>query len=104
MKRSHRFAKFEPITVRAAARVLHLERLGRLAPQEVSHYMQHLAAMDTHATSQVHERLSRVARRRSCLGNTGVPSVCGMARRERRSSRPDASRSRFGRESLRLAA
>jgi hypothetical protein len=82
MKRQSRFEKFEPITVRAAARVLYLGRTGRLSAPQVESYVRHLAAMDPHASPVAHGRLRRVARRWSCLGGTGVPHRFQMSRRK----------------------
>src|SRR5688572_13422062 len=47
--RGGRYERFEPITVRAAARVLHLQRSGVVTPREARFYLSELAEMDAHA-------------------------------------------------------
>jgi hypothetical protein len=59
----HRYERFEPITVRAAARVLHLQRTGVVSPAEARFYLHELAAMDRHAGRDAAVGLARRARR-----------------------------------------
>jgi hypothetical protein len=72
MQRTARFTRFEPVTVRAAARVAHLARLGRLSSLEERHLLHELAATARHARRVHAKALARLARRRAALGNTGV--------------------------------
>jgi len=58
-----RYERFEPITVRAAARVLQLRRAGVVSPREARFYLQELAAMDQHAGRGSFPRLARMAER-----------------------------------------
>ena len=69
------FIRFDPVTVRAAARVLHLRRLERLSAAEARSYLWNLAAMDPHACADDVRSLYRVAARRAALGNTGIASA-----------------------------
>jgi hypothetical protein len=55
--------RFEPITVRAAARVLQLQRAGVVSAAESRFYLRELAAMDRHAGSGAGPALRRMARR-----------------------------------------
>src|SRR5436309_2766040 len=45
-----RYERFESITVRAAARVLQVQRDGDITAQEAEFYLRELAAMDAHAS------------------------------------------------------
>ena len=87
MKRTRRYERFEPVTVRAAARLAHLSHNGRIPREEISAYFRNLASLDPHAGPAAPERLHRLARRRSTLGSTGAPSQFGMARVRRPDSR-----------------
>src|SRR5438067_57245 len=57
-----RYARFEPITVRAAARVLRLQRAGVVSAREAGFYLRELAAMDAHAGRGAFRSLVRAAR------------------------------------------
>src|SRR5262245_3828858 len=59
-----RYQRFEPITVRAAVRVLQLQRAGVLSAAEAQFYLGELAAMDRHAGWNAFPILARRARRR----------------------------------------
>lgn len=45
---------FEAVTVRAAARVLELEWVGTVSPDEARFYLEELAEMDAHASGAGH--------------------------------------------------
>jgi hypothetical protein len=64
------YERFESITVRAAARVLHLQQRGVVSAGEIRHLLRELAAMDAHATRGAVPSLARVARRR--VGRAGI--------------------------------
>jgi hypothetical protein len=89
MKRKERYAHFEPVTVRAAARVIHLAEGGRVSRWDATYYVQQLAAIDALAThAGAVPALRRLARWRSAFGRTGAPSTV----RSQRSSRPRRAR------------
>lgn len=83
-----RFERFDPVTVRAAARVICVGQLGRVSPAEVQSFIQHLAALHPGYGTHSVNALTRLARRRAALGDRGVPT----AFRLRRVSRPLVSR------------
>jgi hypothetical protein len=80
-----RYERFEPITVRAAARVLQLQRAGVVTATEARFYLHELAAMDAHAGEGAFESLFRAARRCAATRPTAgrAPSPCS-----RRGSHP----------------
>jgi hypothetical protein len=85
----HRFERFDPVTVRAAARVLRVGRLGRITFPEVRCFLQHLA--DLHPGQRGAGAvgcLERLARWRASFGDPGVPAIFRL----RRVSRPLVSR------------
>jgi hypothetical protein len=69
----NRYERFEPITVRAAARVLHLQRTGIVTPAEARFYLQELTAMDAHAAPGSSPSLARLAERRLPNGPAARP-------------------------------
>jgi hypothetical protein len=82
-----RYERFEPITVRAAARVLHLQRGGVVSAREAWFYLRELAAMDAHAGPGAFPSLARMAQRRACArpiargtGGTGPGPGCRFSR------------------------
>lgn len=75
-----RYVRFEPITIRAAARVVHLGRLGCLLPGEVTFYARELACLDAHAGPSAAPVLVRLATRLSALGLTGLAPVVVLRR------------------------
>jgi hypothetical protein len=58
-----RYQRFEPVTVRAAARVLQLQRVGIVTAGEAQFYLQELADMDEHASRGAYATLLRMAQR-----------------------------------------
>ena len=70
--RSHNRYRFEPLTVRAAARIVDLASAGSLAHWDARAYVQHLASTDRYAGYESSQALYRLARRRAAHGNTGV--------------------------------
>jgi hypothetical protein len=58
-----RYERFEPITVRAAARVLQLQRAGVVSAEETRFYLRELAEMDLHARRGAFSSLARIAQR-----------------------------------------
>jgi len=93
-----RFERFDPVTVRAAARVIRVGWLGRVTPVEVRCFLQHLADFHPGQGTRAVGRLSRLARWRAAHGDMGVPA----AFRLRRVPRPQPARGgalvRSGRE------
>jgi hypothetical protein len=81
MTRRDRYHRFDPVTIRAAARVVSLGRAGHLAGWEVDYYLRELAAMEPGAGARAFRRLRRMARRWSVLGNTGVTQASKSRRR-----------------------
>jgi hypothetical protein len=63
-----RYERFEPVTVRAAARVLQLQRSGVIPATDAGFYLRELAAMDAHAGENAFESLLRAARRQEAVG------------------------------------
>jgi hypothetical protein len=65
MKLSSRYERFEPVTVRAALRVMdQASRLG-MTPWEVADSLRELAAMDRFAGPGAYAALRRMAKRRT---------------------------------------
>jgi hypothetical protein len=60
------------VTVRAAARLVTLESLGRVSHHEADLYFQALALTEPGLAEGAHQRLRRLAQRRSAFGRTGV--------------------------------
>lgn len=67
-----RYERFDPITVRAATRVVRMGRGGRLTGAEIRYYLGELAAMEGRRDAAARRALGRLARRRACLGRAGV--------------------------------
>jgi hypothetical protein len=90
MQRESQYLRFDPITVRAATRLVRLAEAGRLPSWEVSHYLRELAAMEPGAGARARHRLYRMAHRRAALGNAGVAPVFRLRRlsRERAAAPP----------------
>ena len=72
MSNTSRFHRFQPITVRAAARLMTMASRGQLAECEVEHYLKAMVATEPNARPGAHKRLKSLARRVSALGHTGV--------------------------------
>lgn len=53
-RRAANLRRFEAVTVRAAARVLELEWVGTVSPEEALFYLEELAEMDAHAGGSGH--------------------------------------------------
>jgi hypothetical protein len=73
--------RFEPLTVRAAARILDLAAAGSVTQWDARAYVQHLASIDRFAGSEASGSLYRLARRRAALGQTGVRRPFRLQRR-----------------------
>lgn len=95
MQSNRRFDRFDPVTIRAAARVVRIGTRGHLAQCEVAAYLQELAHMASTGQPGAHRSLWRLARRRSELGRNGVygvlPSRRGALGRPRTMARPLAA-------------
>jgi len=93
-----RFERFDPVTVRAAARVIRVGWLGRVTSAEVRCFLQHLADFHPGQGQSAVGRLNRLARWRAALGDRGVPAPFRL----RRVPRPQPTRGttlvRSGRE------
>ena len=95
MQRNRRFDRFDPVTIRAAARVIRMGTRGHLSQCDVAAYIEELAHIDTSGQPGAHRSLWRLARRRSELGRNGVygtlPSRRGALGRPRTMARPLAA-------------
>src|SRR3954451_1056142 len=80
MSADSKFQRFDPITVRAAARIVHMGASGRLTTWEVRYYLRELAAMLPRAGRGATRGLSRLAMRRAALGHTGAPGGSRLRR------------------------
>jgi hypothetical protein len=65
MRSEQRYERFEPITVRTAARVLQLQRAGVVSAREAAFYLRELLAMDAHADAEAFSALVRAAQLRA---------------------------------------
>ena len=74
--------RFEPLTVRAAARIVDLAFAGSVPHWDARAYVQHLASTDRYAGSEASQALYRLARRRAAHGNTGVRRPFRLERRK----------------------
>jgi hypothetical protein len=83
---SCRYAHFEAVTVRAAARVLSLVEIGEVSPWDVDGYLRDLLGIDRYAVWAGQDALRKLAERRSCLGHTGVSCENGPRRIRRAAS------------------
>lgn len=83
----HRFERFDPVTVRAAARVIRIGWLGRLSAAEIRCFILHLADLHPANGTRAAGTLTQLARRKAALGHHGVPSAFRM----HRCSRPEVS-------------
>ncbi len=93
MERQRRFNRFDPVTVRAAARLVTMGECGRLAPYEVAHYLRELADMVSAAQRGSHLSLGRLARLRAAFGRTRLyPRPAARRRAVRRERRPALAR------------
>ena len=73
--------RFEPLTVRAAARIVDLARSGSVPHWDARTYVQHLASTDRYAGYEASRALYRLARRRAAHGHTGVRRPFRLQRR-----------------------
>jgi hypothetical protein len=69
-----RYERFEPITIRAAARVVALAAAGRIETSDVAHHVAGLAILDTYNQGASPRRLFQLARRSAAFGPAGVPA------------------------------
>jgi len=72
LTRRGRYTRFDPVTVRAAARVVSLERIARIPRWELGYCLRELALMDGLPPAAA-RRLHLLALRLSSLGQAGVP-------------------------------
>jgi hypothetical protein len=82
--------EFEPVTVRAAVRVVQLQRAGVLPAGEARFYLHELAAMDAHAGPEAFPSLARLAQRLTAarpIAGQGVEAGRGYPVRRGASSR-----------------
>lgn len=80
---ARRFQRFDPVTVRAAARVVRVGWLGRVSPAEVQCFLRHLADLHPGQSARAAGRLCRLARWRAAFGDHGVPPKFHMRRTRR---------------------
>ncbi len=73
MESSRRFTRFDPITVRAAARLLRFAEAYGLSRAGTRAYLQELTLLERHAGADAHRGLERLARRRTVPGGPGLP-------------------------------
>lgn len=69
-----RYERFEPVTVRAAARLLRAGRTGLLTAAEADFYLAELVALDTFAGHGARPGLRRLAQRTARGGNRALRS------------------------------
>lgn len=87
---AQRYERFEPITVRAAARVLQLQRSGVVSAKEAAFYLRELATMDAHAGKS--PITVRAAQLRAAAGPVGARCLTRRGGWDHpRSSRPGES-------------
>lgn len=87
--KQQRHQSFEPVTVRAAARLVHFARIGRIQPYELDPYLAELVRMDTRANGNHGLRsLRRLAFRHCALGRAAGSAPFTMTRS---TSRPQPS-------------
>ena len=67
-----RFYRFDPVTVRAAARIVRFDRSGRFAWWEARFYLRELAAIDGHRTRGASRKLASLASRCASLALPGT--------------------------------
>jgi hypothetical protein len=75
-----RFERFDPVTVRAAARVIRIGWLGRLSAAEIRCFILHLADLHPANGTSAAGPLTRLARRKAAQGDHGVPPIFRMRR------------------------
>lgn len=95
---SRRFERFDPVTVRAAARVIRVGWQGRVTANEVRCFLRHLIDLHPGQRSQSVGRLTRLARWRAAMGDRGLPSTFHMHRTPRPLSSRGGTPMRSGRE------
>jgi hypothetical protein len=84
MRPKNRFERFQPLTVRAAARIIRLSEAGRIPRWEVEHYLRELVATDAFASRNSHGALRRLADWWASFGNTGASGPFRMRQLRRR--------------------
>jgi hypothetical protein len=80
---TRRFERFDPVTVRAAARVIRIGWLGRLSAAEVRCFILHLADLSPGNGTRAARPLTRLARRKAAQGDHGVPPIFRLRRTRR---------------------
>jgi hypothetical protein len=75
-----RFERFDPVTVRAAARVIRIGWLGRLSAAEIRCFILHLADLHPANGTRAAGSLTRLAQRQAAFGDHGVPSAFRLRR------------------------
>ncbi|MFN3652550.1 MAG: hypothetical protein ACK47B_23480 [Armatimonadota bacterium] len=96
MQQESRYYRFDPITVRAAARVVRLGDAGRLGLADVKHCIAELAWMDADGQSRWTPALFRAlyhrARRHSAFARVGAPRGFTLQRRASDAPQPADAR------------
>lgn len=80
MHAKRRFERFDPVTVRAAARLVRYARCQRLSASAVETYLRELALLQPMSGPDAHRALERLARRAASLGRLGVSTPFSKAR------------------------
>ncbi len=73
--------RFEPVTVRAAVRLLHEARQHGWHPQEVAGYIEALSTLEPGGQPGRGPWLHQLARRRAGLGGSAMPRTAALHRR-----------------------
>src|SRR5579872_1227793 len=81
MQLKRRYDRFDPITVRAASRLVALWETRHLASWELDAYLRELAALVPGLGADAARPLKRIARRRSALGLAVIPNSFRNGRR-----------------------
>ena len=80
MHAKRRFQRFDPVTVRAAARLVRYARCQRLSASAVETYLRELALLQPLSSPDAHLALERLARRAAALGRLGVSTPFSKSR------------------------
>ncbi|MBI3909784.1 MAG: hypothetical protein HY320_02485 [Armatimonadetes bacterium] len=102
---SHRWIRFDPVTVRAGARLICLAQRGRLHPRELRFYLEELARMERHQRSGAGVALFRIAQRRARITINGERPPLFLDRRSAGElhHRMEQAEARFIRRFIRVA-
>lgn len=72
MHAKRRFERFDPVTVRAAARLVRFAQAQQLSAEGLDVYLRELALLQPLARPKAHQALARLARRLASFGRLGV--------------------------------